>query len=190
MAVFTEVEFGEADALVQRLGLGPLRELRGIEGGIENTNYFATTESGEYVLTLFERLSAEQLPYYLCLMKHLAARGLPVPEPVADPAVQPIAAQDAHPLSVPANAPCELLLEVAGKPAALVRKLAGRSELPSFPTRSSDVIAIVALEEGVRAMMNLRGAEPAKVAIGMPVEIFFEPAEGSEYPLPQARRRS
>ena len=75
MAVFTEVEFGEADALVQRLGLGPLRELRGIEGGIENTNYFATTESGEYVLTLFERLSAEQLPYYLCLMKHLAARG-------------------------------------------------------------------------------------------------------------------
>jgi homoserine kinase type II len=83
MAVFTEVGFGEADALVQRLGLGPLRELRGIEGGIENTNYFATTESGEFVLTLFERLSAEQLPYYLCLMKHLAAAGLPVPAPVA-----------------------------------------------------------------------------------------------------------
>jgi homoserine kinase type II len=126
MAVFTEVEFGEADALVQRLGLGPLRELRGIEGGIENTNYFATTESGEFVLTLFERLSAEQLPYYLCLMKHLAGRGLPVPEPVADPAVAP---PSGHALTIPANAPCELLLKVAGKPAALVQRLSGRSEL-------------------------------------------------------------
>src|SRR5690606_18509482 len=116
MAVFTEVDFGEADALVQRLGLGPLSELRGIEGGIENTNYFATTASGEYVLTVFERLGAEQLPYYLCLMKHLAGRGLPVPEPVADPAVRPA---EGHALSIPANAPCELLLQVAGKPAAL-----------------------------------------------------------------------
>ena len=114
MAVFTEVEFGEADALVQRLGLGPLRELRGIEGGIENTNYFATAERGEFVLTLFERLSAEQLPYYLCLMKHLAARGLPVPEPVADPAIAP---PSRHPLTVPAQAPCGLLLQGAGKPA-------------------------------------------------------------------------
>ena len=126
MAVFTEVEFGEADALVQRLGLGPLRELRGIEGGIENTNYFATTETGEFVLTLFERLSAEQLPYYLCLMKHLAGRGLPVPEPVADPAIAP---PSGHALTIPANAPCELLLKVAGKPAALVQRLSGRSEL-------------------------------------------------------------
>ena len=126
MAVFTEVGFDEADALVQRLGLGPLRELRGIEGGIENTNYFATTGSGEFVLTLFERLGAEQLPYYLCLMKHLAARGLPVPEPVADPDIAP---PDGHALSIPANAPCELLLTVAGKPAAIVQRLQGKSEL-------------------------------------------------------------
>lgn len=162
MAVFTEVEFGEADALVQRLGLGPLRELRGIEGGIENTNYFATTESGEYVLTLFERLSAEQLPYYLCLMKHLAARGLPVPEPVADPAVQAIDAQGAHPLSVPANAPCELLLKVAGKPAAVVRKLAGRSELAPGAAHCAELGALLARmhlagRDFPRIQPNLRG---------------------------------
>ena len=60
MAVFTEVEFGEADALVQRLGLGPLRELRGIEGGIENTNYFATTESGAVSYT---HLTLPTTPY-------------------------------------------------------------------------------------------------------------------------------
>ncbi|KLN55023.1 homoserine kinase [Variovorax paradoxus] len=159
MAVFTEVEFGEADALVQRLGLGPLRELRGIEGGIENTNYFATAESGEFVLTLFERLSAEQLPYYLCLMKHLAGRGLPVPEPVADPAIQP---PSGHALTIPANAPCELLLKVAGKPAALVQRLSGRSELAPGTAHCTELGAMLArmhlaARDFPRIQPNLRG---------------------------------
>lgn len=159
MAVFTEVDFGEADALVQRLGLGPLRELRGIEGGIENTNYFATTESGEFVLTLFERLGAEQLPYYLCLMKHLAGRGLPVPEPVADPAVQP---PSGHALTIPANAPCELLLKVAGKPAALVQRLSGRSELAPGTAHCAELGALLArmhlaARDFPRIQPNLRG---------------------------------
>ena len=159
MAVFTEVDFGEADALVQRLGLGPLRELRGIEGGIENTNYFATTESGEFVLTLFERLGAEQLPYYLCLMKHLAGRGLPVPEPVADPAIQP---PSGHALTVPANAPCELLLKVAGKPAALVQRLSGRSELAPGAAHCTELGALlarmhIAARDFPRIQPNLRG---------------------------------
>jgi len=159
MAVFTEVDFGEADALVQRLGLGPLRELRGIEGGIENTNYFATTESGEFVLTLFERLSAEQLPYYLCLMKHLAGRGLSVPEPVADPAIQP---PSGHALTIPANAPCELLLQVAGKPAALVQRLSGHSELAPGTAHCAELGAMlarmhVAARDFPRIQPNLRG---------------------------------
>lgn len=159
MAVFTEVEFGEADALVQRLGLGPLRELRGIEGGIENTNYFATTETGEFVLTLFERLGAEQLPYYLCLMKHLAGRGLPVPEPVADPAIQP---PSGHALTIPANAPCELLLKVAGKPAALVQRLSGRSELAPGAAHCTELGALLArmhlaARDFPRIQPNLRG---------------------------------
>jgi homoserine kinase type II len=159
MAVFTEVEFGEADALVQRLGMGALRDLRGIEGGIENTNYFATTESGEFVLTLFERLSAEQLPYYLCLMKHLAARGLPVPEPVADPAVE---APKGHALTVPANAPCELLHTVAGKPAALVQRLSGHSELAPTAAHCAELGEMlarmhIAARDFPRIQPNLRG---------------------------------
>ena len=129
MAVFTEVGLEEAGALLRRLGLGELHSLRGIEGGIENTNYFASTDQGEYVLTLFERLSFAQLPYYLCLMKHLADAGLPVPAPAADPAQAPIAADATHPLEVPADAPCALLHTVAGKPAAVVQRLTGRSEL-------------------------------------------------------------
>ena len=79
MAVYTEVSSGEAAALLQSLHLGQLTELQGIQGGIENTNYFVTTDRGEYVLTLFERLSFEQLPFYLNLMHHLAERGVPVP---------------------------------------------------------------------------------------------------------------
>ena len=68
MAVFTEVSEDAAQTLLQRLSLGQLTSLRGIEGGIENTNYFLSTDKGEWVLTLFERLSAEQLPFYLYLM--------------------------------------------------------------------------------------------------------------------------
>ncbi|QNK71953.1 homoserine kinase [Variovorax sp. PAMC28562] len=138
MAVFTEVGFDPADELVRRLGLGALRELRGIEGGIENTNYFATTEQGEYVLTVFERLGFQQLPYYLCLMKHLAERGIPVPAPAADPtvvsgAIGVVAALGAQAktqaLKVPSIAPCALLHTLNGKPAAVVQRLSGKSEL-------------------------------------------------------------
>ena len=84
MAVFTEVSAAQAQELLSTLNLGELRVLRGIEGGIENTNYFATTSEGEFVLTLFERLTFEQLPFYLHLMKHLAQSGIPVPDPAAN----------------------------------------------------------------------------------------------------------
>ena len=84
MAVYTAVPFEAAADLVTRLNIGTLTELEGCKGGIENTNYFADTTRARYVLTLFERLSAEQLPFYLRLMQHLAARGIPVPDPQAD----------------------------------------------------------------------------------------------------------
>ena len=84
MAVFTEVSFEEAGELLERLRLGKLHKLEGCAGGIENTNYFVSTDQGDYVLTLFERLSLQQLPFYLRLMKHLALNGIPVPDPAAD----------------------------------------------------------------------------------------------------------
>jgi homoserine kinase type II len=106
MAVYTEVVFADADALCQRLGLGALTDLQGIRSGIENTNYYATTTHGQWVLTLFERLAAEQLPYYLRLMQHLASRGIPVPSPQPDAAGM-------------------LVHHLAGKPASLVTRLPG-----------------------------------------------------------------
>jgi homoserine kinase type II len=110
MAVYTEVGFDEADALCQRLGLGPLTHLQGIRSGIENTNYYATTVRGQWVLTLFERLDAGQLPYYLRLMQHLAGRGIPVPAPQA-------------------TADGGLVHRVAGKPASVVTRLPGSHRL-------------------------------------------------------------
>ncbi len=124
MAVFTEVTQTDAQALLDTLHLGDLVALRGIQGGIENTNYFLTTrkdnEEKEWVLTLFERLSAEQLPFYLDLMHHLASAGIPVPDPFADP-------QGRH------------LLSLCGKPAALVNKLSGSSQLSPGPEHCQEV---------------------------------------------------
>ena len=120
MAVFTPVSPPEASALLRRLGLGTLTLLRGIEGGIENTNYFVSSDAGEFVLTLFERLTAEQLPFYLHLMKHLAGAGIPVPDPQAD-------------------AQGRILHSVCGKPAAVVNKLRGRSQLAPQPVHCAAV---------------------------------------------------
>ena len=112
MAVYTEVSFDEAASFFQQLGLGQLKSLEGCAGGIENTNYFASTDQGDWVLTLFERLSYEQLPFYLQLMKHLAQRGVPVPDPQPE-----------------ATRPSQILHRLKGKPAAVVNRLRGKSQL-------------------------------------------------------------
>jgi len=143
MAVYTEVSETQANDLMQALNLGQLTALRGIEGGIENTNYFATTDQGEYVLTLFERLTHEQLPFYLFLMKHLAGRGIPVPDPAA-------------------NRDGDVLHTVNGKPAAVVNKLAGKSQLQPQAVHCAavgDMLARMHLAgaDYHRSQPNLRG---------------------------------
>lgn len=110
MAVYTEVPEDVVRALVARLGLGALTGYAGIRGGIENSNWFVDTSTGRYVLTVFERLGADELPYYLGLMRHLAARGIPVPDPQAD-------------------AGGALQFTLQGKPAALLTRLEGSHRL-------------------------------------------------------------
>ena len=84
MSVYTNVSFDELSAWLTRYAIGPAVELAPIASGIENTNYFVTTERQRLVLTLYERLPAEDLPFYLNLMAHLAQHDVPVPAPVAD----------------------------------------------------------------------------------------------------------
>ena len=143
MAVFTEVSEPQAAELMQTLNLGALTGLRGIQGGIENTNYFATTDKGEYVLTLFERLNFEQLPFYLHLMKHLADRGIPVPDPAP-------------------NRDGDILHTLNGKPAAVVNKLEGKSQLAPMNIHCAgvgDMLARMHLAgaDFNRSQTNLRG---------------------------------
>ena len=147
MAVFTEVSQDEARGLLHALNLGELAELRGIQSGIENTNYFVTAEDmfgqREYVLTLFERLTFEQLPFYLHLMKHLAQHGIPVPDPQADRSG-------------------DILHTLCGKPAALVNKLEGRHELAPGAAHCAQVGAMLARmhlagRDYDRRQPNLRG---------------------------------
>ncbi len=114
MAVFTTVTPQQASAWLEHFELGRLVELDGIASGIENTNYFLSTSGGpnhgRYVLTLFEKLTAAELPFYLGLMAHLAQAGVPTPRPMADRSGA-------------------LLGELNGKPAAIVARLSGHSVL-------------------------------------------------------------
>lgn len=133
MAVYTEVPGPEARRLLQSLSLGELLDLRGIEGGIENTNYFLTTSTGEWVLTLFERLSHAQLPFYLHLMQHLAEAGIPVPLPQAKRRGAPVGPGED-----------DILHTVLGKPAAVVNRLPGHSVLAPGPRHCEQVGAMLA----------------------------------------------
>jgi homoserine kinase type II len=145
MAVYTEVSFDEAAAFLNALNLGQLQNIKGAAGGIENTNYFVDTDQGQYVLTLFERLSFDQLPFYLHLMQHLAAHGIPVPDPAGD-------------------TKGNILHELKGKPASVVSKLRGHSELAPTAAHCAGVGEALARMhlaglDYPRRQPNLRGLE-------------------------------
>lgn len=115
MAVFTPITLEDiAEWIDKDFNVGRANEIRGIHGGIENSNFFLDTiKDGvkqEYVLTIFERLSAQQLPFYLELMRHLANKGVPAPKPIE-------------------SKQGDILFSLKGKPAAIVTKLPGLSRL-------------------------------------------------------------
>jgi homoserine kinase type II len=83
MAVYTEVSDDDLRAFVAGYDIGEVAAYKGIAEGVENSNYLLQTDRGSYILTLYEkRVAPEDLPFFLGLMEHLAARGVPCPLPL------------------------------------------------------------------------------------------------------------
>jgi len=125
MSVFTPVPEPVLADWLKDYAVGRLVELKGISAGVQNSNFFVTTTLGRYVLTLFEGMSRAELPYYLHLMAHLARHGLPVPGPIA-------------------NRDNEFLGTLQDRPAALVVRLSGASEMNPGLTHCDKVGAMLA----------------------------------------------
>ena len=120
MSVFTPVTPEQLSAWLEQYRLGTLVRMQGIAAGIENTNYFVDTTGGSHVLTLFEKLTSSELPFYLGLMAHLAQRAIPSPAP----------ATDIH---------GRMFSELNGKPAALMSRLQGEAVAAPAPAHCTEV---------------------------------------------------
>jgi homoserine kinase type II len=145
MAVFTPVARDELSNWLGHFSEGELLHFEGIATGIENSNFFVTTTTGEFVLTLFERLEADQLPFYLGLMQHLSSQGIACPRPALTKSG-------------------ELFKSLNGKPAALVGRLRGTSnQMPGLHHCSATARAMAKMHlagrDFVPAQANPRGVE-------------------------------
>ncbi|MFG1477901.1 homoserine kinase [Xanthobacter sp. V4C-4] len=134
MAVYTEVSAAEMADFIARYDIGTLTSFHGIAEGVENSNFLVQTTGGTFILTLYEkRVARGDLPFFVGLMQHLAARGLSCP--------QPVARRDGT-----------VLGELAGRPAAMV------TFLPGVSVRRPTAHHCAELGQGL-AQLHLAGAD-------------------------------
>ena len=143
MSVFTPVTTAEARVFIAPYHVGEIIDFQNIAAGVENSNFFVTTTEGRYVLTIFEKIPRKDLDFYMGLMAHLHAKGVPCAAPLAtlDHAV---------------------IREIKGKPAALVSRLSGNDLAhPERQDCHAVGVALARMHEAARSfdleMPNWRG---------------------------------
>jgi homoserine kinase type II len=141
MSVFTPITETQLKTLLSGYQIGDLLSYQGIEGGTDNSNFFVSTDQGEYVLTLFENLSADQLPFFLQLGQHLAKHGCKIAAPICD-------SQD------------KVLQQLADKPAVLFQRLPGRHlAIPDRTACSEMGVALADIHNALESF-NVERANP------------------------------
>jgi len=107
LAVYTDITEDDLRNFLTQYDVGSLTSYKGIAEGVENSNFLLHTTKDPLILTLYEkRVEKSDLPFFLGLMQHLAAKGLSCP--------LPLPRKDG-----------ELLGELSGRPAALISFLEG-----------------------------------------------------------------
>ncbi|RIY03399.1 homoserine kinase [Aureimonas flava] len=173
MAVYTDVLEGDLAAFLSRYDVGRLLSYKGIAEGVENSNFLVRTEGGTFILTLYEkRVDRADLPFFIGLLEHLAARGLSCPLPV-----QP---RDGRTLGELAGRPAALFTFLEGmwtrRPAADHCRDVGRA-LADLHAKSADFAmsrANALSVAGWRPLFRGCGAEADKVSDGLNAEIAAE----------------
>lgn len=131
MAVYTQVSAEALSRFLARYDVGDLVSAKGIAEGVENSNYLVETTRDRFILTLYEkRVNEAELPYFMALLDHLAAKGLSVPPAIKDGAGVAIQTLE-------------------GRPACLIKFLSGVSL--SHPTAAQ-------AEAAARAMAEMHAA--------------------------------
>jgi homoserine kinase type II len=146
MAVYTEVDDEELAAFVAAYDIGEVVACKGIAEGVENSNYLLQTDRGQYILTLYEkRVRADDLPFFVGLMRHLAMKGLPCPLPVE-------------------TSDGKALRRLAGRPAALITFLRGVWPKRPNPAQCGAVGAALAHMHAAGADFAMRRPNDLSVA--------------------------
>jgi homoserine kinase type II len=145
VAVYTQVPAEALAAFLTRYDVGELVSAKGIAEGVENSNYLVETTAGRFILTLYEkRVAAGDLPFFMALLDHLAAKGLAVPPAIAD-------REGAQ------------VQQLAGRPACLIRFLPGVSL--SSPTPAQAMAAGEAMAAMHGAVRDFAGDRPNSMGV-------------------------
>ncbi len=140
MAVYTHVDEDALSAFLASYDLGSILTFKGIAEGVENSNYLLQTDGGTFILTLYEkRVDEAELPFFLDLMSHLAAKGIACPTPIEG--------KDG-----------KALRPLCGRPAALISFLKGLSVMRPDPIHCAEVGSAIA--DMHLAVADFAGARP------------------------------